>query len=76
MTRSQSTPASSQIIWLERRVAELEKQRDELQKDADRYRWLKANIREGYEFGSGYYLSDESDGWDKTIDKAMQGEGK
>ena len=30
MTRSQSTPASSQIIWLERRVAELEKQRDEL----------------------------------------------
>lgn len=30
MTRSQATPASSQIIWLEGRVAELEEDRDAL----------------------------------------------
>ncbi len=55
MTRSQATPASSQMIWMEQRIAELEKQLaannplldeaadkiDALQKDADRYRWLR-----------------------------------
>ena len=42
-----------------------------LVRDAERYRWLKANIRDGYSFGRGYYLSDESDGWDRTVDAAI-----
>jgi hypothetical protein len=39
--------------------------------DAERYRWLKANIKEEYELPGGYYIPDEdTDSWNKTIDAA------
>lgn len=46
---------------------------DDVVRDAERYQFLKENIREGYEFLDGYYLSDNPKGWDKTIDAAMKG---
>jgi hypothetical protein len=39
--------------------------------DAERYRWLKANIEEGYELPGAYYIDDgDTSNWDKTIDAA------
>ncbi|MFT0533972.1 hypothetical protein ACMHYJ_14255 [Castellaniella hirudinis] len=44
-----------------------------LRKDAERYRWLKANIQDDYTLPGGYYIPDEDTGtWDKTVDTAME----
>jgi hypothetical protein len=55
-------------------------ERDALAKDAERYRWLKENIREDYDLSDDnpcYHLSDDPTHWDSTIDAAMAqgGEG-
>lgn len=43
------------------------------ERDAALYRWLKANIRPGYELPGGYYIDDENtDSWDRTIEAAKQ----
>ncbi|MEB6663797.1 hypothetical protein MXL91_20235 [Achromobacter ruhlandii] len=43
------------------------------ERDAALYRWLKANIRPGYELPGGYYIDDEcTDSWDRTIEAAKQ----
>jgi chromosome segregation ATPase len=55
------------------------KERDALAADAARYRWAKENISDDYALGYGnpcYLLSDDSSGWDATIDAAMKGEAK
>lgn len=42
-------------------------------RDAELYRWVKNNIKEGYEFDGGYYISDEdTSNWDRTIRAAME----
>lgn len=39
--------------------------------DAERYRFLKDNIQEGYELPGAYYIDDgDTSSWDKTIDAA------
>ena len=44
-----------------------------LRKDAQRYRWLKANIQDDYALPGGYYIPDEdTETWDKTVDAAME----
>ncbi|WP_025139045.1 hypothetical protein [Achromobacter sp. DH1f] len=42
-------------------------------RDAALYRWLKANIRPGYELPGGFYIDDEStESWDRTIEAAQR----
>jgi hypothetical protein len=41
MSMTKGTPASSQIIWLEGRLQELEDELVALREDAERYRWLR-----------------------------------
>lgn len=54
-------------------IAKLEAEIETIKKDAERYRFAKATIREDYELGNTTYcLSDNSAGWDRTIDKAME----
>ena len=53
-------------------LGRLHAENEALRKDAARYRFAKHHIGEDYELGgTSYYLSDNSSGWDKTIDKAM-----
>jgi len=58
--------------WAEQAVL----QSDQVQawkRDAGRYRWLKANIQDGYGLPGGYYIPDEdTHTWDKTIGAAMK----
>ncbi|CUJ30080.1 hypothetical protein HGQ98_01750 [Achromobacter ruhlandii] len=42
-------------------------------RDASFYRWLKANMRPGYELPGGYYIDDEdTESWDRTIEAAKR----
>ena len=42
-------------------------------KDAERYRWIKLNIYDGYNLPGHFYLCDtDTSGWDITIDAAIE----
>ena len=62
-------------------VEQLEERIAELQKDADRYRWLEANSTYGIDYRQRpeltlpIYAPDHREGLDAAIDKAMKGEG-
>lgn len=49
MTRSQSTPCSSQLINCEQRVEKLEEEMNALRADAARYRWLIQKMQDSYD---------------------------
>ena len=48
------------------------KERDEYKQDAERYRWLKENIRGGSIGTPIGWFDDDVSGWDKDIDAAME----
>lgn len=50
----------------------MSKEQDKI--DAERYRFIRDNIREDHALPGGYYLTDKRSkiGWDKTIDTAMK----
>jgi hypothetical protein len=67
------------IRALKTKVEGLTREQVGLALDAARYRWAKENISDDYALGYGnpcYLLSDDSSGWDATIDAAMKGETK
>lgn len=44
-----------------------------LREQAGLYQWIKKNIKEGYEFDGGYYISDtDTSNWDRTVRAAME----
>jgi len=68
------TPVSSQIIWLEGRVQELEAENAALREDAERYQWLRAYnafaVTETDGEGGHTLMGDEY--LDAAIDDAME----
>lgn len=45
----------------------------EYREDAERYRFARENVQEGYALPGGFYLSEKGgDSWDKTIDAARR----
>jgi len=70
-----TTPSAAQVNLVydaADMLCRLHSENEALRKDAARYRFAKYHIGEDYELGgTSYYLSDNSSGWDKTIDKAM-----
>lgn len=69
MTRSQATPASSQIITLERMLQEREAEIDRGVKDAERYRFIRTRPQ-WLGWGEDFDPRDI----DAIVDRAMQGE--
>lgn len=51
---------------------ELATENEALRKDAERYRWVKANLQANYDLPGIYYLPDETYMWDATVDAAMK----
>lgn len=65
-------PASYEITGPSAVERALLEENAELRKDAERYRFIKAAVCEGYELPGGYYLADdETTNWDRTIDASM-----
>lgn len=64
MSMTKGTPASSQIIWLEQRLKEIEAENEALRADAERYRWLRdpANAyRDEWDLFGPYSSAEEID---------------